>query len=102
VISVIINGYHFTSGSVVNFFISTATGPVNVGPLRPSSFTSSSSARTASVTGAFTQLTVPLPAGIRVGEGFADVEVINTDQGYAQSNPMPASEGGAHPDRITN
>ena len=33
---------------------------------------------------------VPLLPGIPVGQGFADVQVINADQGFTQSNLMPA------------
>ena len=31
-----ITGKAFTTGSVVNFFVATATGPINAGPFKPS------------------------------------------------------------------
>jgi hypothetical protein len=33
------------------------------------------------------QLTVPVPATIKLGQGFVSVVVINTDEGFADSNP---------------
>jgi hypothetical protein len=68
-----ITGSGFTFGSVVNFFVATASGPVNAGPLKPAVFS-------------FTQLTVPVPATISLGEGVVAVQVINTDQGFTTSN----------------
>jgi hypothetical protein len=58
---------------VVNFFVSTANGPRNFGPLIPSSFSA-------------TLLTVPIPATIELGQGVASVQVVNKDQGFAASN----------------
>jgi hypothetical protein len=58
---------------VVNFFVATATGAVNLGPFSPSAFNT-------------TLLTVPLPATISLGQGVASVQVVNTDRGFAQSN----------------
>ncbi len=43
-----ITGTAFTAGSVTNFFVATATGPVNFGPLTPSAHSP-------------TSLTVPVP-----------------------------------------
>jgi Pro-kumamolisin, activation domain len=71
--SFIVNGSGFTPGSVVNFFVATATGPKNEGPLTPS----------AHVT---TKLTVPVPADISLGQGFVSVQVVNTDKGFLASN----------------
>ncbi len=68
-----ITGSGFTPGSVVNFFVSTSTGPLNEGPLIPGSATS-------------TLLTVEVPAGVALGQGFVAVQVVNTDMGYAASN----------------
>src|SRR5579875_2975138 len=68
-----ITGTDFTAGSRVNFFVATSAGPFNGGPLTPSSHTP-------------TQLIVPVPATITLGEGFVAVEVVNTDQGYVSSN----------------
>jgi hypothetical protein len=62
---------------VVNFFIATATGAVNAGPFSPSAFSA-------------TMLTVPVPATISLGQGVASVQVVNTDQGFAQSNVVIA------------
>jgi photosystem II stability/assembly factor-like uncharacterized protein len=69
-----INGLNFTAGSVVNFFVATASGPLNAGPLTPSSRTLP------------TQLTVNVPDTVPIGEGFVTIEVINTDQSFVASN----------------
>ncbi|MDX2171200.1 MAG: hypothetical protein SF182_29290 [Deltaproteobacteria bacterium] len=66
-------GTGFTAGSVVLVFVATSSGPVSQGPFTPSS-------RTA------TSLTWPVPASMPLGNGFASVMVVNTDQGYIQSN----------------
>lgn len=68
-----IQGLRFTHGSVVNFFVATATRSINFGPLTPSSFNA-------------TRLVVPIPATISLGQGVATVQVVNTDQGFAASN----------------
>jgi hypothetical protein len=67
-----ITGTGFTVGSVVNFFISTATGTINKGPLTPSSHSP-------------TMLQVNVPDTIPLGQGFAAVVVVNTDQSYVSS-----------------
>ncbi len=72
-----IGGSNFTQGSVVNFFVATAAGPINTGPLMPDA-------------GSATQLTVNVPATTTLGQGFAEVQVINTDRGFAASNLAPA------------
>ncbi len=72
-----IDGNHFTAGSVVNFFVATATGAINAGPLKFSAYTP-------------TQLTIDVPATVPLGQGFVDVQVINTDQGFAASNTASA------------
>ncbi len=69
-----INGMHFTAGSVVNFFVATSTGPINAGPLIPVAPKSA------------TQLTVGVPATTTPGQGFVDVQVVNTDKGFLASN----------------
>ncbi len=86
-----IGGTGFTKGSVVNFFVATATGPVNFGPLAPSS-------RTA------TLLTVPVAASkvTTLGQGVASVQVINTDQKFAASNPATAQLFGDTRDGFPN
>ncbi|HEY2104772.1 MAG TPA: hypothetical protein VGH29_03245, partial [Candidatus Binataceae bacterium] len=68
-----INGLNFTAGSVVNFFVSTATGPVNSGPLFPTTWTP-------------TDLAVDVPPGTTLGQGFVSLQVINTDKHYVKSN----------------
>ena len=68
-----ITGSFFSPGAVVNFFVATASGPKNAGPLTPS-FVSS------------TQLTVPVPVTVPLGEGFVTVVVINADLGFKASN----------------
>jgi hypothetical protein len=72
-----ITGLNFTGGSVVNFFIATSTGAINAGPLIPT-------AKSA------TSLTVAVPATTRLGEGFVDVQVVNTDRGFLASNLVAA------------
>lgn len=60
---------------MVNFFVSTATGAVNFGPLKPSSFSP-------------TVLVVPVPATISLGQGVVSVQVVNTDQKFILSNSL--------------
>jgi hypothetical protein len=72
------SGSHFSPGSVVNFFVATATGPVNEGPLKPAGTPTS------------TSLTVLVPATVSLGDGFVEVQVVNTDQGFKSSNLAPA------------
>jgi len=78
----VINGKGFTAGSEVNFFVATANGAVNAGPLVPIGKTS-------------TQLNVAVPTRITPGEGFVTVEVINTDTGFLNSNLASALLMGA-------
>jgi len=75
-------GTDFTAGSKVNFFVSTAGGPVNAGPLTPIAQTT-------------VLLTVAVPDSVTLGQGFASVEVVNTDTGYQVSNPAYALLQGA-------
>ena len=73
-----LTGTGFTAGSVLQLFIATAGGTVSYGPYAPTS-------RTA------TSLTFnPLNAAITLGNGFATLVVINTDQNYVASNPQSA------------
>jgi len=62
----------------VNFFVATAAGPINAGPFVPI-------ARSLP-----TQLTVDVPASTTLGQGFVEVQVVNTDQGFTSSNLAPA------------
>ncbi len=86
-----ITGTGFTAGSVANFFVATASGPVNFGPLDHSAQTS-------------TSLTIPVPTSkvAALGEGVVSIVVINTDQGYTQSNPMTAQLFGDKADGFPN
>ena len=59
---------------MANFFVATSSGPHNFGPLSPSGDTA-------------TQLIVPVPASISLGEGVVSVQVVNEDRGFVASNP---------------
>lgn len=73
-----LTGTGFTAGSVMRIFVATATGAVGYGPYAPTARTS-------------TSLTFnPLSASIPLGNGFASVLIVNTDQGYVTSNPQSA------------
>ncbi len=72
-----ISGSGFSSGAMVNFFVSTSLGAVNKGPLKPASAGS-------------TLLTVDVPADITLGQGVAAIQVVNTDQSFAASNSVLA------------
>ena len=71
--SFVINGKDFSLLPVINFFVATAKGPVNEGPLKASSISP-------------TQLVVPVPTNASQGDGFVSVQVINTDKAFAESN----------------
>ncbi len=73
-----VNGSHFTNGSVINFFISTAAGPLNAGPLSPT------------LPHGSTLMMVPVPDTVPLGQGFASVQVVNTDTGHQVSNSKSA------------
>jgi len=75
--SFVINGNNFTPGSRVNFFVATATGPINEGPIKPTAQSA-------------TQLTVGVAPTVPLGEGFVDLQVVNTDKGFTVSNPAAA------------
>ncbi len=79
-----VSGSGFTASSVVNFFVATATGPVNFGPLKPSAHTT-------------TSLTVPVPRSkvATLGQRVVSV-VVNTNQGYSQSNSVTAQLFGSN------
>ncbi len=68
-----LTGSGFTVGSVLNFFVATANGSINAGPLKPSAKTGN-------------QLTVAVPSSVTQGEGFVALEAVNTDQKFAASN----------------
>ena len=69
------DGLGFTPGSVLKLFVSTASGPVDTNPAGWTPTTQNS-----------TQLTWNVPPSVSLGQGFATVQVVNTDQGYASSN----------------
>ena len=73
-----ITGLNFTAGSEVNLFVSTSGGVVNNGGLIPI-------ARKLP-----TQLTVDVPPATRLGNGFVEVQVVNTDKGFTTSNSVAA------------
>jgi hypothetical protein len=77
-----IAGTGFTAGSAVNFFVATSNGPVNKGPLTPSSQTP-------------LLLSVAVPATIPLGQGFVAVQVVNADAGFKASNTAYALLQGA-------
>ncbi len=68
---------NFTPGSVVNFFVATARGAVNAGPFTPTKHSA-------------IELTVKVPATTSLGQGFVDVQVVNTDKGFRASNLVAA------------
>jgi hypothetical protein len=72
-----INGSSFSPKAEVNFFVATANGPVNAGPLVPSSNSG-------------TQIVVPVPVTVPLGEGFVSVQVVNVDRGFVASNVKSA------------
>jgi hypothetical protein len=71
----VIDGSGFTSGSVVNFYVSTSTGPINVGPFTPTGLQSGS-------------LSVYLPQALLQSEGVAGIQIVNTDQNHTVSNTV--------------
>ncbi len=73
-----VNGSFFSPGAVLNFFVSTSGGPLNAGPLSPSPGGTSS------------QLTVPIPPTVTLGQGFVTVQVVNTDLDFKASNVKSA------------
>ncbi len=73
----LIQGSGFTSGSVVNFFVATAGGPINFGPLVPTDLLPD-------------QMMAFLPLTVTQGEGVASVQVVNTDEGHIASNNVVA------------
>ncbi len=68
-----LSGSGFTFGSRVNFFVSTAKGAINEGPLKPSAATA-------------TALTLDVPPTVALGQGVVALQVVNTDQSYVASN----------------
>lgn len=69
-----LSGAGFTAGSVIQVFVATSSGIQSYGPYTPNNW----------ATGYLVWLVDP---AIQLGVGFATIVVINTDQGYIQSNP---------------
>jgi len=69
-----LTGTGFTAGSVINIFVASPTGVTANGPYWPSNRTST--------TLTFNQIN----PSIKLGRGFGTIVVINTDQGFIQSN----------------
>lgn len=81
--SFVIKGLNFTHGSVVNFFVATATGAINAGPFTPASSVLP------------TQLTIKVPSTVPVGQGFVTLQVVNTNHGFISSNLFGALLAGS-------
>ncbi len=77
-----LTGSGFTAGSLVVLFVAAGNGVTQVGPFSPFSANSGSIVWFA-------------PAQIPLGNGFASVQVVNSDQGYIASNVQPALLYGA-------
>jgi hypothetical protein len=68
-------GTNFTPGSRVKLFVASATGAASFGPYVPSSATP-------------TTLAWTIPATVPLGSGYASIQVVNTDEGYTDSNVL--------------
>ncbi len=77
-----LTGSDITAGTVVVLFVATGTGAVQEGPFTPSNFTA-------------TSLVWFAPTSIPLGNGFASVELVNTDQSFIASNVQGALLYGA-------
>jgi ELWxxDGT repeat protein len=83
----VLRGVNFTAGTVVKLFVATAAGSVGHGPFVPASWSP-------------TELTVAIPATVRLGNGFASVQVVNTDVGFPESNVVGVLLAGDAEDNI--
>ncbi len=77
-----IEGSGFSGAAKINFFVSTAAGIVNYGPLTPAAVTP-------------TSLSVGVPASVSLGNGVGAFQVVDTDQNYAASNIVTAQLAGS-------
>jgi hypothetical protein len=77
-----LQGTGFSAGSVIKAYVSTAFGPVDYGPYTPDSWTP-------------TSLDWTVPEEIQIGNGYVNLQIINTDQGYIGSNYAGARLVGA-------
>lgn len=75
--SFLIEGSGFTTGSIVNFFIATAAGVVNAGPLIPTNILP-------------TSFRVFAPFRVTQGEGVVGIQVVDTDQTHTVSGTVLA------------
>lgn len=73
-----LEGRGFTSGSVIKVFVATGNGPTDCGPFPPSAWTP-------------TDLTWVVPEEVPVGNGYATLQVVNTDEGYITSDAIGCS-----------
>jgi len=71
--SITLTGTGFTAGSRILLFVATSTGTQSYGPYQATSWTP-------------TSLVWAVSATIGLGRGFGTVLVVNTDQGFIQSN----------------
>lgn len=85
--SLTLDGLGFRAGSVVKLFVATAAGVTDHGPLTPSSYGP-------------TSLSVDVPATVPLGNGFATVQVVNTDQGWIASSARGQLVHGSAPDNL--
>jgi hypothetical protein len=72
-----LTGQGFTAGSVVVLFVSIGGGVQQFGPFTPSAHTT-------------TSLTWNVPLNVPLGNGFASLQIVNTDQNYIGSNVQGA------------
>jgi hypothetical protein len=78
-----LTGSGFTAGSVIRLFVATSSGAQAYGPFTPTAITP-------------TQLNYDIPASVLLGNGFGTVLVINTDQGFVESNAQSQLLNGSH------
>jgi hypothetical protein len=71
----VVQGSGFTPGSVVNFFVATAAGTLNFGPLVPTGILPG-------------QLMAFVPITVDQGEGVASIQVVDTDESHIASNSV--------------
>jgi hypothetical protein len=84
---VALTGTNFSPGSVVKLYLSTFSGAQAFGPYNPANQTA-------------TQLTWNVDPSIPLGQGFGTLQVINTDQGFLESNLQSALVSGDATDNI--
>jgi hypothetical protein len=80
--SITLTGHGFTAGSVIALYVATSSGVQQAGPFTPASHTA-------------TSLFWNVPATVPLANGFATVQIVNTDEGFIASNVEPALLEGA-------